>query len=71
MIQQVMGAEKMTKTNRDIKVPYNEGLFPAQNYGGDDQHGDGKDQQPHGGPDMEAALVGDTGIGPSEGRHQT
>ena len=47
MIQQVMGTEKMTKTKRDIKVPYDEGLLPAQSYGSDDQHGDGKDHRRH------------------------
>ena len=38
-----MGAEIMTKADRDIEVPNNGGLLPAQSYGGDDQHGEGKD----------------------------
>ena len=47
-IQQFMGAEKMIKAG---------GLLPAQSYGCNDQHGEGKDHQSHDRPDVEAVLV--------------
>ena len=46
-----MGAKMMTKADRDMKVPDNQGLLSTQTYGGDDQY----DR-----PDVEAALVEDT-----------
>ena len=62
MIQQSMNAEiRMTRAR------YNEGLLSTQRCGGDEQHGEGKDHQPHDKPDKEAALVDDTGVGPSGG----
>ena len=57
-----MGAEMMTKADRDIKVPNNEGLFPVQSYGGDNHHCEGKDHQSHDRPDIGAALVNNTGV---------
>ena len=50
MIQQVIGAEKKTKTNRDMEVPNTEGLLPARIDGGDAQQGGGEGRQPSDGP---------------------
>jgi hypothetical protein len=60
----------MTKLDRDIKVPNNGGLLPDQSCDGDDQHGEGKDHQPHDRPDMEAALVIDTVVRQEDTNHK-
>jgi hypothetical protein len=53
-----------THDDQSIKVTNNGGLFPDQSYGGDDQHDEGKDHQPHDRPDVEAVLVVDTRVRP-------
>ena len=65
-IQQPMNAEMMMTRarDRDTRTPSSEGKFSAQICGDDDQHGGGKDHQPHDKPDGGAALVDDTGVLP-------
>ena len=55
-IQQSTNAEM-----RMTRARYSEELLSTQRCGGNDQHSEGKDQQPHDKPDEGATLVNDTG----------
>ena len=47
--------------DRYTRAPNGKGMLSVQSRGGDDQHGEGKDHQPHGKPVEGAALVDDKG----------